>query len=153
MKAYKERKTKVDMDVVFKNALTKLRKQRPNHPIFKVDVDTQILYMKWVLEGQSFAMRSAFKNGDEEIALPALGKFTISPLRKIAVDTAKKFSGILDKYEIKELIKQGFAKFYKDNPDYFKKKIMRGQVYEIDNHEFKTKVINQITYLKTQENA
>lgn len=110
---------KADIDVVYRNALKKLHKKYPDHPIFKFKLDRQIEFMDLLRDGQGYYIQEGIKDKLPEIVIPLIGTFQYNPLRAIAEKVKAEYKNKLYPDEITELIKEKLAIFFDNNPNPF----------------------------------
>jgi len=123
---------KVNLDIVFKKTLEDIKKYRPKHMILTLSEKEQRELFMYIHKGQGWYIREAIKNGDKEIVLPGLGTFLYNPLRKIVNAVRRKYKNRLYPHEIKQIIKEEFAIFFKENPDPFKVKQPIVRYFDLD---------------------
>ena len=131
---------RINIDTAFTKTLATLKEYRPNHMIHSLTEKEQEELLTYIFKGQGWYIKQAIKNGDKTIVLPGLGTFLYNPLRKIVNAVKRKYKNQLYPHEIKQIIKEEFATFFKENRDPFKMK--QPIVYHFDLNKGKTIDIN-----------
>ena len=109
------------MPTVYQNALKKLHKTNPNHPIFGFRPERQMEFMDLLREGQAYYIREGIADKVQEIALPGLGTLMYNPLRAIAEKVKAEYKDKLYPYEMDQLIKENLATYFETKGDPFVK--------------------------------